>query len=428
MDDTSLGTLSGAIIILIILSAYFSGSETAMMALNRYKLKHLVNKNHGGAKRASKLLERPDRLLGVILIGNNLVNFSAASLATVLALRLFGESGVAVAPVACTIVFLIFAEVTPKTLSAAYPERVALPSAYLLAVLLKIFYPLVWLVNGVSNGLLRLTGMDSTAGGQDHLSTDELRTVVHEGSKIERRPQGMLLGILDLANVTVNDIMVPRSEIVGIDIEDDMADIINQLRSGQHTRVPVYKDDIDKCIGILHMRNVARFLTQEERTKAALLQETNEPYFVPENTPLQTQLLNFQNEKQRIGLVVDEYGDIQGIVTLEDILEEIVGEFTTDLATTSIDIHPQEDGSYLIDGTAHIREINRTLNWDLRTDGPKTLSGAIIEQLEMIPESNVCLYLDDYRIEIIQIKDNIVRTAKVSLAPARSSGKEIEPD
>lgn len=399
-----------------------------MMALNRYKLKHLVNKNHGGAKRASKLLERPDRLLGVILIGNNLVNFSAASLATVLALRLFGESGVAVAPVACTIVFLIFAEVTPKTLSAAYPERVALPSAYLLAVLLKIFYPLVWLVNGVSNGLLRLTGMDSTAGGQDHLSTDELRTVVHEGSKIERRPQGMLLGILDLVNVTVNDIMVPRSEIVGIDIEDDMADIINQLRSGQHTRVPVYKADIDKCIGILHMRNVARFLTQEERTKAALLQETNEPYFVPENTPLQTQLLNFQNEKQRIGLVVDEYGDIQGIVTLEDILEEIVGEFTTDLATTSIDIHPQEDGSYLIDGTAHIREINRTLNWDLRTDGPKTLSGAIIEQLEMIPESNVCLYLDDYRIEIIQIKDNIVRTAKVSLAPDRSSGKEIEPD
>lgn len=428
MDDTSLGTLSGAILILIILSAYFSGSETAMMALNRYKLKHLVNKNHGGAKRASKLLERPDRLLGVILIGNNLVNFSAASLATVLALRLFPESGVAVAPVACTIVFLIFAEVAPKTLSAAYPERVALPSAYLLDILLKIFYPLVWLVNGVSNGLLRLTGMDSTAGGQDHLSTDELRTVVHEGSKIERRPQGMLLGILDLVNVTVNDIMVPRSEIVGIDIEDDMADIINQLRSGQHTRVPVYKDDIDKCIGILHMRNVARFLTQEERTKAALLQETNEPYFVPENTPLQTQLLNFQNEKQRIGLVVDEYGDIQGIVTLEDILEEIVGEFTTDLATTSIDIHPQEDGSYLIDGTAHIREINRTLNWDLPADGPKTLSGAIIEQLEMIPESNVCLYLDDYRIEIIQIKDNIVRTAKVSRTPDRSSGKEIEPD
>ncbi|MDK1024889.1 MAG: HlyC/CorC family transporter [Gammaproteobacteria bacterium] len=428
MDDTSLGTLSGAILILIILSAYFSGSETAMMSLNRYRLKHLVNKNHGGAKRASKLLQRPDRLLGVILIGNNLVNFSAASLATLLALKLFGESGVAIAPIACTIVFLIFAEVTPKTIAAAYPERVALPSAYILDILLKIFYPLVWLVNFVSNGLLRLAGMDVSTGAQDHLSTDELRTVVHEGSKIEGRPQGMLLGILDLANVTVNDIMVPRSEIVGIDVEDDMADIINQLRSGQHTRIPVYKGDIDKCIGVLHMRNVARFLTQEERTKAALLQETNEPYFVPENTPLQTQLLNFQNEKQRIGLVVDEYGDIQGIVTLEDILEEIVGEFTTDLATTSIDIHPQEDDSYLIDGTAHIREINRTLNWDLPANGPKTLSGAIIEQLEMIPESNVCLYLDAYRIEIIQIKDNVVRTAKVSRAPDRSKAEEIEPD
>jgi Mg2+/Co2+ transporter CorB len=428
LDDISVGTLSGAILILIILSAYFSGSETAMMALNRYRLKHLVNNNHGGARRASKLLKRPDRLLGVILIGNNFVNFSAASLATLLALELFGDKGVAIAPIACTIVFLIFAEVAPKTIAAAYPERVALPSAYLLNILLKILYPMVWLVNAISNGLLRLTGMDSKTFVQDHLSSDELRTVVHEGSKIERRPQGMLLGILDLANVSVNDIMVPRNEIVGIDVEDDLTDIINQLRSGQHTRVPVYKNDIDKCIGILHMRNVARFLTQEEKTKAALLQETNEPYFVPENTPLQTQLLNFQNEKQRIGLVVDEYGDIQGIVTLEDILEEIVGEFTTDLATTSVDIHPQDDDSYLIDGTAHIREINRTLNWDLPADGPKTLSGAIMEKLEMIPESNVCLYLDAYRIEIVQIKDNVVRTAKVSPAPNRSVAADTEPD
>lgn len=428
MDDISIGTLSGAILILIILSAYFSGSETAMMALNRYRLKHLVNNNHGGARRASRLLKRPDRLLGVILIGNNLVNFSAASLATLLALKLFGERGVAVAPIACTLVFLIFAEVTPKTISAAYPERVALPSAYILSVLLKIFYPLVWLVNGFSNGLLRLTGIDSEKQIQDHLSSDELRTVVHEGSKIERRPQGMLLGILDLANVTVNDIMVPRSEIVGIDVEDEIVDIINQLRSGQHTRVPVYKNDIDKCIGILHMRNVARFLTQEEKTRAALLQETSEPYFVPENTPLHTQLLNFQNEKQRIGLVVDEYGDIQGIVTLEDILEEIVGEFTTDLATTSVDIHPQGDDTFLIDGTAHIREINRTLKWDLPVDGPKTLSGAIVEQLEMIPESNLCLYLDAYRIEIVQIKDNVIRTAKVSRAPNRVKVEVTEPE
>ncbi len=428
MDDTSLSTLSGAIVVLIILSAYFSGSETAMMALNRYRLKHLANKHHGGAKRAKKLLARPDQLLGVILIGNNFVNFTAASLATLLALKLFGDNGVAAAPIACTIIFLIFAEVAPKTIAAAYPEKIAFPSAYILEMLLKLFYPAVWLVNGVSNGLLNLTGLDSNEGSQDHLSTEELRTVVHEGSKIGQRPQGMLLGILDLVNVTVNDIMVPRSEIVGIDIEDDMIDIINQLRSAQHTRMPVFREDIDKCIGMLHMRNVARFLIQKQKTKADLLQETQEPYFVPENTPLQTQLLNFQNNKQRIGLVVDEYGDIQGIVTLEDILEEIVGEFTTDIATTSIDIHPQEDNSYLIDGTAHIREINRTLNWRLPADGPKTLSGVIMEHLQMIPESNICLCLDGYRIEIIQIKDNVVRTAKVSQAPEKPMLEVNQPD
>jgi len=428
LDDTSLSTLSGAIVVLIILSAYFSGSETAMMALNRYRLKHLANKHHGGAKRAKKLLARPDQLLGVILIGNNFVNFTAASLATLLALKLFGDNGVAAAPIACTIIFLIFAEVAPKTIAAAYPEKIAFPSAYILEMLLKLFYPAVWLVNGVSNGLLNLTGLDSNEGSQDHLSTEELRTVVHEGSKIGQRPQGMLLGILDLVNVTVNDIMVPRSEIVGIDIEDDMIDIINQLRSAQHTRMPVFREDIDKCIGMLHMRNVARFLIQKQKTKADLLQETQEPYFVPENTPLQTQLLNFQNNKQRIGLVVDEYGDIQGIVTLEDILEEIVGEFTTDIATTSIDIHPQEDNSYLIDGTAHIREINRTLNWRLPADGPKTLSGVIMEHLQMIPESNICLCLDGYRIEIIQIKDNVVRTAKVSQAPEKPMLEVNQPD
>jgi Mg2+/Co2+ transporter CorB len=402
---------------MIILSAYFSGSETAMMALNRYRLKHLVNQKHGGARRASKLLARPDRLLGVILIGNNFVNFTAASVATLIALKLFGEKGVAIAPIACTIVFLIFAEVAPKTISAAYPEKVALPSAYVLNFLLKILYPLVWLVNGITNGLLKMTGIQSNNQAPDHLSRDELRTVVYEGSHIDRRPQGMLLGILDLVHVTVNDIMVPRNEIVGINIETDMPEIINQLRSCQHTRIPIYKDNIDKIIGILHLRNVTRFIYEEDRSKAMLLQQTQEPYFVPESTPLQTQLVNFQKHKQRIGLVVDEYGDIQGIVTLEDILEEIVGEFTTDLAATSIDIHPQDDDSYLIDGTAHIRDINRTLHWNIPVDGPKTLSGAIVEHLEMIPESNLCLYLNGYRVEIVQIKDNVVRTAKVSQLP-----------
>jgi magnesium and cobalt exporter, CNNM family len=406
-------------ILLIVLSAYFSGSETAMMALNRYRLKHLSNEGHGGAKRASRLLERPDRLLGVILIGNNFVNFSAASIATIIALRLFGESGVAIAPVVCTFIFLIFAEVAPKTIAAAYPEKIALPSSHVLQLLLWITYPLVWMVNAFANSLLWMFGIEHEEASDDHLTRDELRTLVFEGSKIADHPQNMMLGVLDLDKVTVDDIMVPRSEIVGIDIEDDLDDIINQIRSAQHTRMPVFREDVDKIIGMLHLRNSAKFLTADELNKAAILQEIDEPYFVPENTPLQTQLYNFQQQKERIALVVDEYGDIEGIVTIEDILEEIVGEFTSDLAAISVDIHPQDDGSYLVDGGAHIRLINRSLGWDLPQEGPKTLNGLITEYLETIPESNICMVINQYRIEIVQIQDNMIRTARISQAPGR---------
>ena len=388
-----------------------------MMALNRYRLRHLANEGHGGAKRASRLLERPDRLLGVILIGNNFVNFSAASIATVIALRLLGDSGVAVAPIVCTFVFLIFAEVAPKTIAAAYPEKVALPSSHILQLLLWITYPLVWMVNAFANGLLWLFGIEHEEVSDDHLNRDELRTLIFEGSKIADRPQHMMLGVLDLDKVTVDDIMVPRSEIVGIDIEDDLDEIINQIRSAQHTRMPVFKEDVDKIIGMLHLRNAAKFLTVDELTKAAILQEVDDPYFVPENTPLQTQLYNFQQQKERIGLVVDEYGDIEGIVTIEDILEEIVGEFTTDLAAVNVDIHPQDDGSYLVDGGTHIRLINRSLGWSLPQEGPKTMNGLITEYLETIPETNVCIVINNYRIEIVQILDNMIRTAKISEAP-----------
>ena len=408
-------------ILLIILSAYFSGSETAMMALNRYRLKHLANKGNSGAKRASRLLERPDRLLGVILIGNNFVNFTAASIATIIALRLLGESAVAIAPIACTLIFLILAEVAPKTIAAAYPEKLALPSSHILRPLLWILYPLVWMVNGVSNGLLWMLGIKYEDAPDDNLTKDELRTLVFEGSKIADRPQNMMLGILDLDKVTVDDIMVPRPEIDGIDIDDDLEDIIIQIRSAQHTRMPVFKEDVDKIIGMLHLRNAAKFLTEGTLSKAAMLQELEDPYFVPENTPLQTQLYNFQLRKERIGLVVDEYGDIEGIVTLEDILEEIVGEFTTDLAAISTDIHHQDDGSYMVDGGAHIRLINRSLGWDLPQEGPKTLNGLITEYLENIPESNVCMVIGDYRIEIVQIQDNMIRTARI-LEPAEQEG------
>ncbi len=417
MDDPSLGALFGSIILLVILSAYFSGSETAMMALNRYRLKHLANQGHRGAKQASRLLERPDRLLGVILIGNNFVNFSAASIATVIALRMFGESGVAIAPIACTFVFLIFAEVAPKTIAAAHPEKVALPSSYILQLLLWITYPLVWMVNGLANGLLWLLGIRHDKSSEDHLSRDELRTLVFEGSKIAAHPQKLMLGVLDLDKVTVDDIMVPRAEIVGLDINDDLDEIVRQICSAQHTRMPVFKEDVDKIIGVLHLRNAAKFLTADELTKAAILQETDEPYFVQENTPLQTQLYNFQQKKRRIAFVVDEYGDIEGIVTMEDILEEIVGEFTTDLASVNIDIHPQDDGSFVVNGGTHIRLINRSLGWSLPQGGPKTLNGLITEYLETIPDSNVCMIIGQYRIEIMQIQDNMIRTAKLSEVP-----------
>jgi Mg2+/Co2+ transporter CorB len=417
LDEQSTGLLIGSIIGMIFLSAYFSGSETAMMALNRFRLRHLCNEGNRGAKIAARLLERPDRLLGVILIGNNLVNFSAASVATLIAINLFGDAGVAIAPVACTLVFLIFAEVAPKTISAAFPEKIALPSSYILQVLLWFLFPLVWAVNGFANAMLRMIGIRGDEVSEDTLSHEELRTVVFEGSQIAAQSQNMMLGVLDLNKVTVEDIMVPRTEIYGIDIDDDLDDILTQIRGSQFTRVPVFKDNIDNVIGFLHLRNTAKFLVQEELTKAELLQFTEETYFVPENTPLQTQLINFQQRKERIGLVVDEYGDIQGIVTLDDILEEIVGEFTTDMATSSVDIHPQEDGSFLIDGSAHNRMINRQLDWDLPIEGPKTLNGLIVEHLETIPDSLVCLKIRDYRIEIIQIQDNVVKTARVTVEP-----------
>ncbi|MFT4797303.1 MAG: Mg2+/Co2+ transporter CorB [Candidatus Azotimanducaceae bacterium] len=417
MDEPSTELLVGSIIGMVFLSAYFSGSETAMMAMNRFRLRHLSNEGNRSAKIAENLLERPDRLLSVILIGNNLVNFSAASVATLIAIQLYGDAGVVFAPIACTFVFLIFAEVAPKTIAAAYPEKIALPSSYILKFLLWILFPIVWAVNGFANAMLRLIGIRHDQVGDDILSHEELRTVVFEGSRIAAHPQNMMLGILDLAKVSVEDIMVPRTEIYGIDIDDELDDIVNQIRSSQFTRLPVFKDQMHNVIGILHLRNAAKFLTEDDLTKSAILQYTEETYFVPENTPLQTQLINFQQRKERFGLVVDEYGDIQGIVTLDDILEEIVGEFTTDMAASNVDIHPQDDGSFLIDGSAHIRLINRQLDWLLPQDGPKTFNGLIIEYLETIPDSLVCMKIDGYRIEVLQIQDNRIKTARVSTEP-----------
>jgi len=411
------GFLIGLLVFLLLCSAFFSSSETGMLSLNRYRLRHQAKEGHRGAKRAIDLLSRPDRLLGTILVGNNFVNILASSIATVLAMQLWGEAGIAIATIGLTILLLIFGEITPKTLAALRPEAIAYPVSLPLSLLQKVLYPLVAMLGWISNGMLRLLGVDPSKKGTDSLSTEELRSVVREsGSDLPMNRQSMLLGILDLERVTVDDIMIPRNEVAGIDLEDDLEVIVGQLRTTPHTRLPVFHKDINQIEGIVHMRQVARLLSHDHLTKESLLQACNEPYFVPENTPLSTQLLNFQKQKRRIGIVVDEYGDVLGIVTLEDILEEIVGEFSNQDALRSPDIHPQDDGTLVIDGAAYLREINRALGWQLPCDGPKTLNGLITEALEQIPDSGICLQIGLYRLEILQAADNRVKSVRAWVA------------
>lgn len=413
MDDLHSSYLLGLLIFLILCSAFFSSSETGMLSLNRYRLKHMAKEGHKGAIRVTRLLSRPDRLLGTILVGNNVVNILAASIATVLAVDIWGEAGIAIATAGLTIVVLIFGEITPKTLAALRPELVAFPASRVLLLLQRLLYPVVWTTSTISNVLLRLLGIDPSQRASDSLSTEELRSVVREsGAGMPKNRQNMLLGILDLERVTVDDIMIPRNEVTGINLDDDLESIINLLTNTTHTRLPVFRTDINQVEGIVHMRQIARLLTHNELSKEALLAACNEPYFVPEGTPLSTQLINFQKQKRRIGIVVDEYGDVIGIVTLEDILEEIVGDFSKKDSLRSPDIHPQEDGTQVIDGAAYIREVNKALDWHLPCDGPKTLNGLITEALESIPESAVCLKIGPYRLEILQSSENRVKTVR----------------
>ena len=414
LNDIPIGVLLGLIVFLILVSAFFSGSETGLISLNRYRLRHMAKDGHAGARRAHQLLRRPDRLIGLILLGNNFVNILASAIATLLAVRLYGEDGVWIATALLTVVVLIFAEITPKTLAAMRPERFAFPATLILKPLAWLLAPLVLIFNTIPSALLRLFGISQEELTEHSISREELRTVVNEaGAMIPRRHQKMLLGILDLEKATVEDIMVPRNEVVGIDLEDEWEQILKQLRNSQHTRLPVYRGDIDKVIGILHLRNFLGLQHKPELTRQDLESVVHESYFIPEATPLNTQLLNFQSQRRRIGLVVDEYGDIQGLVTLDDILEEIVGEFTTDPATSSKEIHPQEDGSFLVDGSANIRELNRIMQWELPTDGPKTLNGMITEYLETIPEAGTSLLLEGYPIDIVQTASNTVKTVRI---------------
>jgi len=413
-NDIPLAALISLLVALLLLSAFFSGSETALMSLNRYKLRHKARAGHRGAKMAEKLLSRPDRLIGLILLGNNAVNISASALVGVVSVELGGELGFAIGTAALTLVVLIFAETAPKTLAALHPEAVAFPAAYIYFVLLKVLYPLVWLTNIMANGVLYLCGLRKTDTDGYALSREELRTVVYEaGARISARYRQMLLSILDLEQVSVDDVMVPHNEIVGINIDDDIAEISETIRNSEHTRLPVFRDSIDNVLGILHLRRLANIFSQLEFSKDDILELLKEPYFVPEGTPLSTQLLQFQKGRRRFALVVDEYGDIQGIVTLEDILEEIVGEFTTDPAAQVEDIVKETQNSWLVNGTANIRELNRVMHWGLPTEGPKTLNGLIVEFLETIPESGTCLTINGYPIEIIETRENRVQLARI---------------
>lgn len=384
------------------------------MALNRYRLRHLANKGHRGARLAQTLLEKPDRLIGLILLGNNIVNLLASPLAAYIGYRLYGEVGVFSATLLFIVAVLIFAEVTPKTLAALHSEKFAFPAAYIYTPLQKIAYPVVVLINAIANTLLRMCGVSLEKDKLTSLSRDELRTVVKEaGGLIPSEHQNMLIGILDLESITVEDIMIPRNEVLGVDIDTDWDDIRSQIVNAPFTRMPVYEENLDNIIGFIHLRKIFPRIVEDEISLEELRQEFREPYFIPEGTSLNKQLLNFQRERRRTGLVVDEYGDIQGLVTLEDLLEEIVGEFTNDPATLHTDIHPQKDGSYVIDGSTHVREVNKALQWNLHIDGPRTINGLVLEHLETIPEAGTTVLIDGHPIEIVRMLNNSIRTVRI---------------
>lgn len=413
MSDLPTSALIGVLIFLILVSACFSAAETAMMALNRYRLRHLAESGHRGARIAAKLLERPDRLLGVILLGNNFTNIAASSVATFLAIEFYGDNAIAVATLPMTLVVLIFAEVAPKTVSALHPETVAYPAAFVLRPLLYALYPIVWAVNSIANLLLRLLGVPLDRQAQT-LNAEELRTVVRDaGAMIPASHQAMLLRILDLEKITVDDVMVPRANIEAVDLDDDWDDIVTQLATSHHTRLPVCRGNLDNIIGIVHLRKVLHLSRGSDFNKESFTRIMRDPYFIPEGTAVTQQLLNMQEDRRRFGLVVDEYGDLKGLVTLDEILEEIVGEFTTHAPGTMDEVIPQEDGSYLVNGTAAIRDLNRKMNWQLRSDGPKTLNGLILEYLEDIPEAGTSLMLGGYAVEILQTKGTAVKMARI---------------
>jgi Mg2+/Co2+ transporter CorB len=426
LEHVSTTTLVITLVIMIFVSAYFSGSETGMMTLNRYKLRHLAKNGNRAARRVEKLLRRPDRLISLVLIGNNLVNILASALATIVGMRLYGDAGVAIATGILTFAVLVFSEVLPKTIAALYPEKVAFPSSFLLGPLQIVMMPLVWLLNTITRLLMSMVGIRSDGAISGALSKDELRTIVHESrSLMSRRNQDMLLSVLDLEKVNVDDIMVPRNEIAGININDDWKSIVRQLTHSPHGRIVLYRDSLDDTISMLRVREAYRLMTEKkEFTKEVMLRAADEIYYVPEGTPLNVQLVKFQRNKKKVGLVVDEYGDIKGLVTIEDILEEIVGDFTTSMSPTlAEEVVPQNDGSVLVEGSANIRELNKAFNWTLPEDEARTVNGMILEEIQDIPLPNTRVKVGNYAIDILDVQENMIK--QVRIIPKKSLKESV---
>ena len=412
-DDVPLGLLFGLLIVLLFFSAFFSGTETALMRLNRFRLRSRARSGDRAARLAETMLQRPDRLIGLILLGQNVVNLAAAALTTLIALRLGGESAIWVGTAILTLVILIFAEAVPKTFAAYNPSLVALPASLIYYPMLKVAYPLIWLINLAANSILRLLGQGPNKASSSSLNTDELRTLLREGGAVPERHQNMLLSVLDLGETTVDDVMVPRQEILGIDLDEPWKETLLLIKNSQHTCLPVFQDDVDNIKGLVRISNILEELSRGTLDEPRLLENLEEPYFVPEGTPLNKQLFNFQNLKNRFAFVVDEYGDVQGLITTEDIVREIVGEFGADPGPTDVEITKDSERSYVVDASANVRQLNRLMSWNFPTDGPKTLNGLIVEQLETIPNSGTGVTVADYPIEILSTTEHSIKKVRV---------------
>jgi Mg2+/Co2+ transporter CorB len=415
--DIPLKAQLAALAVLLVVSALFSIAETSMMALNRYRLRAMARLGNRAAQRTAELLARTDRLLGVILLGNNLVNSAASVLTGVIAIELLGQNRMALASATAVITFLIvvFSEITPKVIGATFPEKIALPLSYVLGPLLKLLYPAVWFVNLFSTAVLRLLRVKPSATGEpQRLTQEELRSLVLEHSHIiPKKHASILVNLFDLDRITVEDVMTPRAQIEAIDLEQPEEELLRHIATSHHTRVPVYRGELGNVVGVLHLRRAVSLLREGKLDKGALEALLTDPYYVPAETPALTQLQYFQEARQRLALVVDEYGELQGLVTLEDIIEEIIGEFTTTAPVKASGYAWDDRGSALVEGASSLRELNRKLGLALPLDGPKTLNGLILEHLQDIPEGGVSVKIGGVPMEIVQTQDRVVKTVRL---------------